>query len=170
MSPWDEAWREVQARKSQAAARRYEDLKEARNCPLLKEHRKGFCDWCSAPLSGRQRRWCAQHRYVWAENHIWDFARKAAMKRDEYLCCRCGKRPVQTRHSAGNHVLEVNHINPRRGGGYHTGCHHHLDNLETLCIGCHRLVSQKQKAGFAGSATTLPIDEQLALNPEAQTT
>jgi 5-methylcytosine-specific restriction endonuclease McrA len=33
--------------------------------------------------------------------------------------------------------LEVNHRVPRRGGGYHAGCHHHLDGLETLCHRCH---------------------------------
>lgn len=29
--------------------------------------------------------------------------------------------------------LEVNHIEPRNGRGYETGCWHHLDGVETLC-------------------------------------
>lgn len=40
--------------------------------------------------------------------------------------------------------LEVNHIVPRNGGGYGRGCHHHLDNLETLCAPCHDLVTSEQ--------------------------
>lgn len=41
--------------------------------------------------------------------------------------------------------LEVNHIAPRRGRGYGPGCHHHLDNLETLCKPCHVAVTNLQR-------------------------
>lgn len=47
-----------------------------------------------------------------------------------------------------NHMkpwLEVNHIEPRCGRGYGWGCHNHLSNLETLCHGCHVLVTREQK-------------------------
>lgn len=40
--------------------------------------------------------------------------------------------------------LEVNHIDPRRGGGYGPGCWNHLDNLETLCHRCHLDVTAEQ--------------------------
>lgn len=34
--------------------------------------------------------------------------------------------------------LEVNHRQPCLGQHGVLSCAHHLDNLETLCIGCHR--------------------------------
>jgi ferredoxin len=42
-------------------------------------------------------------------------------------------------------ALEVNHIEPRRGGGYAHGCHHHQTNLETLCHRCHARVTAHQQ-------------------------
>ena len=42
-------------------------------------------------------------------------------------------------------ALEVNHIEPRRGGGYAHGCHHHQANLETLCHRCHARVTARQQ-------------------------
>lgn len=47
---------------------------------------------------------------------------------------------------AEHRQLEVNHIEPRRGGGYGQGCHHHLSNLETLCATpCHAGVTAEQR-------------------------
>ena len=43
-------------------------------------------------------------------------------------------------------ALEVNHIEPRRGGGYAHGCHHHQVNLETLCHRCHARVTARQRS------------------------
>lgn len=40
--------------------------------------------------------------------------------------------------------LEVNHIEPREGRGYQSGCHHHLTNLETLCHDCHVAETTRQ--------------------------
>lgn len=41
-------------------------------------------------------------------------------------------------------ALEVNHIEPRKGGGYTNGCWHHLDGVETLCRPCHVEVTKAQ--------------------------
>lgn len=40
--------------------------------------------------------------------------------------------------------LEVNHKIPRKGMGYTNGCHHHLDDVETLCHPCHVQETTKQ--------------------------
>ncbi len=42
--------------------------------------------------------------------------------------------------------MEVNHIEPLNGRGYHIGCVHHLDNLQTLCHGCHGKVTLQQRS------------------------
>jgi len=119
------------------------------------------------------RRWCS-HRCLdeFRRNHWWDQAREAALVRDGGCCVRCGRGPEvatvaklfiratvpmgvvdaarlwrtqewQRLHQACQ--LEVNHIVPRRGGGYHAGCHHHLDGLETLCHRCHATVTAHQQ-------------------------
>lgn len=43
-------------------------------------------------------------------------------------------------------MAEVNHIVPRNGGGYNSGCHNHLDNLQLLCHRCHVGVTKQQRA------------------------
>jgi hypothetical protein len=40
--------------------------------------------------------------------------------------------------------LEVNHIDPRVGQGYNSGCWNHQDNLETLCHKCHVKTTRRQ--------------------------
>ena len=52
----------------------------------------------------------------------WHYARKAAKERDGYRCQQCGK--------AG--MLEVHHLRSLSQGG-----DNELDNLRTLCRGCH---------------------------------
>jgi len=115
------------------------------DCPLVAPNAdslRGRCDWCGSDLprlkSGHinpTRRWCmtACSNAYWS-NHMWSMASAAARKRDGQKCVRCGS----------THALEVNHIVPRRGGGYANGCHHHQDGLETLCRECHVRVTTAQ--------------------------
>ncbi|MCB0879051.1 MAG: HNH endonuclease [Thermoleophilia bacterium] len=89
----------------------------------------GECPWCGRVLPVGRRRWCSDScRADFVDNHFWGHARDAALRRDRRACQRCGARRSR---------LEVHHVEPRRGGGYAAGCHHHLDMLETLCRPCH---------------------------------
>lgn len=117
-----------------------------KDCVLLRRHIDGLCDWCGHALRGRERRWCTEHRYTWAENHVWNAAREATIRRDEGRCQRCGVVPQRGDYGPGSHIVEVNHKIPREGQGYGYGCHHHLDNLETLCRDCHRQETNRQRA------------------------
>lgn len=127
----------------------------------------GKCDACGKELTGRQVRWCsADCRDVFPTNHYWTWARWAAVERDGHACVRCGRswqgllvaaritgyRPQgelpwteaylwQEREREFQEALkalrlEVNHKQPVRGYRA-SGCHHHLDGLETLCHRCH---------------------------------
>jgi 5-methylcytosine-specific restriction endonuclease McrA len=113
---------------------------------------RGGCAWCGDPLPKRARRWCTAHRFTYAENHSWTWAREA-IKREAsvadvvpaapylvhgpYGCSRCGR--VVDR-------IEVNHRVPILGRHDEAGCHHHLDGLEALCRECHRQETAAQRA------------------------
>lgn len=113
------------------------------NCPLIPKlsEKFGFCDLasCAKPLPRRRRRWCSDacaNAYTDAiyGQHDWNLARHKAYLRDQ-KCVTCGS----------TEKLEVNHIVPRNGAGYGRGCHHHLENLETLCHSCHVKVTNEQR-------------------------
>lgn len=131
------------------------------------------CRWCDEPAATGST-WCG-HRCEddFRRNHWWDQARDAAIVRDGSCCVRCGLGPDtptvaklllralvpmgpvdaarlwRTPEFAALRDacrLEVNHVVPRRGRGYHAGCHHHLDELETLCHRCHVSETNAQQA------------------------
>lgn len=86
------------------------------------------CRWCSAPLTGRQQRWCSQLCSGKAgAQHWWSAAsRKARHERKE--CARCG--PT-------NEPLEAHHIERANGRHGQLSCVHHAENIEVLCRPCH---------------------------------
>lgn len=118
-----------------------------------------LCGWCGKPLEGRRRRWCSTPcSWGWAENHVWGNARGAARKRDGDACVICQVRHGYNMTDRSWTTLEVNHILPRKGGGYENGCHHHLDGLETLCHEHHLDVTKVQRtAGWDKSARELHL-------------
>ena len=102
---------------------------------------KGVCRACGGPIPARASFWCSRacsDRY-WSA-HSWSEARKAAVKRDGGRCVLCGSQEG----------LEVDHIAPRNGEGYRNGCHHHPENLRTLCHRCHANVTAGQAKERAG--------------------
>ena len=128
-------------------------------CSLAPPLAGGGCAWCGAALPARRRTWCSDRcgDRFWA-NHWWSVARRTAKRRDKYRCTRCGaappKRPVKAafktqpaylramrawRAEKRTARLEVNHIVPCEGKHGQLSCAHHLDNLETLCPGCHKV-------------------------------
>lgn len=96
----------------------------------------GRCDGCGAVLTGRRTRWCSDTcRDFDFESHFWAAARRKALERDGHRCIRCG----------ATEGLQVNHIDPRIGRGYMTGCWNHPDGLETLCPSCHQETTNEQR-------------------------
>lgn len=141
---------------------------------LLYQDQPGVCARCGRPLTGRRRKWCGDDcERAWQRNHIWSMAKEWAKRRDGYKCVKCGNdggehRPKRYEKQSpmmlaqlgievppGEVVhriwrqnyswLEVNHIDPRNGGGYNSGCHNHLSNLETLCHSCHVIETGLQR-------------------------
>ena len=99
-----------------------------------------LCDWCATPLPPRRRRWCSDKcGKDAADNHWYRQGRVRALRRDRFTCQGCGKR------GAG---MQTNHIVPCLGKHSIVGCEHHIDNLETLCVECHKDETKRQrKAG-----------------------
>lgn len=64
----------------------------------------------------------------------WDIRRRRVYKRDGYSCQNCGRRGGR----GGDYELHAHHIVPKSKGGSH-----HVDNLITLCKGCHAAVHNK---------------------------
>ena len=128
-------------------------------CTLAASAREGTCAWCAAELPARRRTWCSDRcgDAFWT-NHWWTLARGAAKRRDKYRCIQCGHKPPTrpSKKTAGSHAtylaamrawrktkrtdrLEINHIVPCNGSHGILSCSHHLENLETLCVSCHRV-------------------------------
>lgn len=135
-------------------------------CSLAPQRGPGRCGWCAAELPERRRSWCSDRcgELFWT-NHWWSLARGAAKRRDKYRCTRCGargpKRPAKQQH--GTHAaylaamrawraekrtrrLEVNHMTPCAGKHGELSCAHHLLNLETLCLTCHKTHTAASRA------------------------
>jgi len=112
----------------------------------------GRCGWCNKPLaSARRTAWCSDRcRRAFARNHTWTLARANARRRARYACSRPGC-------AAGRRELEVNHIDPRNGGGYGESCAHHADNLEVLCHAHHVEVTNAQRRHRGGAAEQPPL-------------
>lgn len=98
---------------------------ELRYCSLAHgDHHDGLCAWCGSLLPPLRRRWCSDACSVaWRDNHVWSFARAAALSRDDGRCRVC----------ADPEDLEVHHDPPVGRRGYGQGCQHHLAKLRTLC-------------------------------------
>ena len=113
-----------------------------KGCTLLSPtaEQDQLCPWpdCLKSLPKYRRRWCSDEcGERFENNHSWVFVRHEALKRDEYKCVKCGSQEY----------LEVNHLTPRRGHGYKSGCWNHLEGLETLCRVCHAKTTHSQRWG-----------------------
>jgi 5-methylcytosine-specific restriction endonuclease McrA len=139
----------------------------------------GRCGFCGDELGGKKARWCGKTcEYAWRNNHEWPRARRAARTRDKQTCSRCGtKRPRKPnrKHFKSDNAfevavaayeavkLEVNHIVPLDGAKRAAAfCSHHLDNLETLCAGCHAVVTADQAATRAAARREAKVAAALA--------
>lgn len=129
----------------------------------------GHCGACGEVLAGRRTRWCSKEcEQIYPRNHFWTTARVAAVERDGRRCVQCGWAQeewdrlqngqlifwsrAKLTGKGNDNWLEVNHIVPRVGTGYGTGCWHHLSGLETLCHRCHVKVTYRQRIARARAA------------------
>ena len=109
----------------------------------------GRCHWCNAELTGRRTAWCSDACAAeFGRNHWWTSASRAARRRDDSRCVECARDPRDvyaekiaagwTERDARRFLtLQVHHRIPVLGRHGETGCHHHLDGLETVCLWHH---------------------------------
>ena len=79
------------------------------------------------------------------DRRAWARARRAALDRDNWRCCQCGR--------AGR--LEVDHIRPLARGGDPLD----LDNLQSLCKSCHFAKTRAENDGPIRARFRAFVDE-----------
>lgn len=103
----------------------------------------GVCDRCQSPLAARRRRWCSDECSDWYfSNHVFNVARHRARVRDNHRCVNGCERD-------GWNGVEVDHIEAARGLHGKHACVHHLDNLRSLCVPCHKARTAAQRRAAA---------------------
>lgn len=119
----------------------------------------GHCRRCGVKLTGRRTAWCSDHCHRQFElNHIWDEARQHVLSQARWTCEREG--------CDVSVDLQVNHINPVVGQGYHPSCYHHIENLEALCRPHHQVETNKQRTYRKANWTQDPLTGRVKI-PDA---
>ena len=102
---------------------------------------RGACLQCGGDITDKQRytfcsRSCSEAFYIKSRP---DFARQKVFERDHGICAKCGKDIFEgtgrrPRARGTGDLWQADHIVPVVEGGGECD----LDNLRTLCTGCHR--------------------------------
>jgi len=121
----------------------------------LPKQPKGHCRWCGNPVPKGRRRWCSQRCVDEFTIRAWpSHVRHIVFRRDKGVCAICHidneaerakvaeARQEGWRQRKAALRWEVDHIVPVGDGG--GGCG--LDNLQTLCVPCHRAKTARQAA------------------------
>lgn len=89
----------------------------------------GKCAYCHLPIMGKRKKWCSKacgykaFVIVMAKRGNSAMLRKLALERDKGICKKCGG----TDEWQADHIIELRH-----------GGTHEMDNIQTLCIKCHK--------------------------------
>ena len=106
------------------------------------------CLSCGAEPEGRRTVYCsADCARRFPEDHVYRLGRRLAKRG---AAVREGRRVVGyrcRRCEAVSSKVEVNHIRPLAGSRRSVSCLNHRDNLEVLCLGCHRTTTNEQRRG-----------------------
>ncbi len=104
--------------------------------------RDKLCRACETPLAGRRTAYCSDEcSKAFDREHFWNVASGRALKAARidgdwrHRCAHCG---------GAFEAVEVNHIEPVRGGPRFATCLNHAVNLEVLCHACHLLETERQ--------------------------
>ena len=123
-------------------------------------HPKGNCQYCGEKLTGRKRKWCCElHAWEYRKkytDHVvyWAEFRDEIVKRDEYLCKKCG-RGYDDFGDPEWETLEVHHIIPFiKGGNFFDEA-----NCITLCSSCHKKRHGKNWRKSSKITDQLNLDE-----------
>lgn len=82
----------------------------------------------------------------WQRPQQWSTLRKAVLERDCHQCNLCGA-----------HATHVDHRHNQRAGG-----NNHPDNLQALCLPCHRAKTAREGAGARSVKMRHPAEQHPA--------
>jgi len=125
----------IYERKLTPIAKKRIENKECPNCGKPKSEWNRRTDWNCCSTDCTEKFWKEHDKSI-----SWLGQRKKALRRDDFTCKRCGVRHAMhldryTIDFEDDGKLEVDHIKPVSIGGDSLD----LDNLQTLCIGCHKI-------------------------------
>jgi len=116
------------------------ELKVCNACGTLHEGQGARCIQCQVPSRGTRKQQAAwAHVY---RSSAWKRARREALERDGYLCHTCNSADDLIVH----HVIEISPgMDP-----------YNVDNLQTLCRGCHAREHNRRRA-HAREQSLMPL-------------
>ena len=104
------------------------------------------CLKCASPLPKLRRKWCSSACSDWFfRNHVFRYAKQVTKLKARqfnnrkiigYKCALC---------SVIVSTIEIDHIIRAMGTHAVKSCLHHLENLQALCIPCHRAKTKEQR-------------------------
>lgn len=133
---------------------------------------KGQCTWCGEQVPGRRRTWCSERCVeAFKSEHDWAYIRGRVRERDGGVCRHCGCDTDKVRrllrlvrqdgfqyrkhfveflaregfHEVCRDLWEAHHVTPRIQGGTDA-----MENLETVCMACHKVASAELARSRAG--------------------
>jgi 5-methylcytosine-specific restriction endonuclease McrA len=145
----------------------------------LHARQPGQCTWCGQPVGRGRQTWCS-NRCVesYREQYDFEFARRKVFARDRGVCARCGCDTYRQLHIIGwlrqAHELPYREIRevaallgvPPYGRDYweahhrtarHEGGDNALENLETVCLECHKRETAAQRKRWAEARRSRPL-------------
>lgn len=145
----------------------------------LHARQPGQCTWCGKPVGKGRRTWCsAACVEAFRDQYDWQACRRKVGKRDHGVCARCGADTqkqyrimswLRRAHELSSHEIrevaavlgvpvhyrafwEAHHREARHEGGGHN-----LDNIETVCIECHKAETAAQRKRWAEAKRVRPL-------------
>lgn len=113
-----------------------------------------LCTWCHKEVPIGRRTWCSGEcvdQYRMATD--WQYLSRKVYERDKAICQSCGVDTKEIPYKKWRRrAHDIDHIIPVEHGGKSV-----MENLQTLCVSCHRAKTAKQAREKAIKRRVMPL-------------